>query len=353
MRRRRILVGCLIAVGLSLGTLELVRALSVPAAADTDEQGSATPTVVRVEVGALKRMTLHRYVTGYGVVAPAPATAGHPAAAASVAAPVSGVVTRVHVAAGQQVRRGQLLVELNSDSMTEAYAAREVARQRRLYAEHNTSLKALQSAEAQLALLRVTAPLSGTVVSVNVKAGEAVGTTSSVAEIMDLHRLVVRTDIPEDQAAELEVGQPVRVLGAAPLDSRLSYVSPTVDPKDGAVMAWVALPAPSGLRVGQYVALRITTATREDQLVAPSASVVTDTSGHSSIWIVRGSEAVRTPVRTGLREGGWVAVTAPGLSVGEQVVTVGAYGLPARTRIEVESATAGGSTGTAAAPATP
>lgn len=321
----------LLALAIGLGAYRGVKADSDDAGADAD---STVPSLVSVQVGALRRMTVHRYLDGYGVIAPAPATPREPAASATLASPVSGVVTRVRVAAGERVRRGQVLVELNSDSMTERYAEQEVARQRRLYAEHNTSLKALQNAEARLALLRVAAPLAGTVVRVGVGPGAAVNTSTVLAEVVDLKRLVVRTDIPQEQAAQLKVGQRVEFFGAAP-SAQLGYISPTVDAQDGAVMAWAKLRADSGLRPGQFVRLRIVTATHPDSLVAPAASVVSDLSGHSVLSLVRGEEAVRTRVKSGLREDGWVEVSGPGLEPGTKVVTVGAYGLPERTRIQI------------------
>ena len=77
-----------------------------------------TPTIVTVQTGALKLATLHRYVPGYGTVEPAPATAEQPAASAQLAAPSAGVVARVNVVAGQQVAKGDVLVELNSGATT-------------------------------------------------------------------------------------------------------------------------------------------------------------------------------------------------------------------------------------------
>lgn len=305
------------------------------------EEARAPSSLISVQVGTLKRTTVHRYVTGFGLVEAAPATSRRPAAVAAIAAPVTGVVTRVKVVAGQTVRRGRLLMDLNSAAMTETYAAQETARQRKLYAAHNTSLKALQEAEAQLALLRVTAPLSGTVVRLNVEPGTAVSASTVLAEVMDLHRLVVQADIPQAQATELALGQPLQVLGTPPITTRLGYISSTVNKSDGAVTTWAPLPpATSGLRPGQYVRIRIVTATLRNSLVAPTAGVVRGIGGHGILWIVRGNEAIRMPVKTGLREGSWIEVSGQDLKSGTPVVTVGAFGLPRRTRIRIVDAAA-------------
>ncbi len=337
MRSRPILLASVAVLAAVAGTYGLLRWHADDSA--SDEQAPAAASVISVQIGALELKTLHQYITGYGNVTASPATAKESAASAAVAAPVSGAITAVDVAQGQQVRRGQMLVTLNSQSVTESYAEREVAREKMLYAQHNTSLKALQSAEAQLALLRVSAPLSGTVVAVNVKPGTAVDANTVLVRIVDLHRLVVTTDIPAAQAEELRPGQPVEVLGTPRIQARLSYVSSTVDPTNGSVMAWAALPAQSVLRPGQFVRLRIMVGTHQNALSAPSESVVSDLTGHSVISLVHGDEAIRTPVRAGYREDGWVEVTAPGLKPGDKVVTVGAYGLPQKAEIQVVPAT--------------
>ena len=341
MNSRTVFLRSAIAIGVVIGAAWLMASrLHFP---DADKKRAATATRISVQVGALQRMTLHRYVTGYGTVTAAPATARQPAAFAAVASPVTGVVTRLDAAPGQRVRRGQLLAELNSSTMTERYAEREAARQEKLYAQHNTSLKTLQAAEAQLTLLRVTAPLSGTVVNVDAAPGAAVNTDTVLLKIVNLHRLVVTTDIPAMQAAELQPGQPMEVLQPS-LTVPLAYISPAVDPADGSITTWAPLPANSGLRPGQFVQLRITVGVQKDVLAAPAESVITGISGKSFISLVQGDQAVRTAVKTGYRESGWVQVSGPGLKAGDPVVTVGAYGLPRRTEIRIihpdEAATA-------------
>jgi membrane fusion protein (multidrug efflux system) len=246
--------------------------------------------VVTVQTGTLQLATLHRYVTGYGTVEPAPATAEQPAASAPLAAPSAGVVTTVKVVEGQYVEPGDLLVELNSGTMTAENAAQEVARQKQLYAQQNTSLKNLQAAEAQLALLRVTAPLSGTVVRVGVKPGQAVDLTTVVAEVMDLNRLAVSAEIPAAEAGDLKPGQAVELRTAPPVATQLSFVSPGVDPNNDTVRVRALLPPDSGLRPGQFVPLRIVTAVHTNCLAAPAESVVTDDSGQSVIALVKGDE---------------------------------------------------------------
>ena len=334
MKSKQIIIGIVLALAVGAGAYFIFKSHGGASASQDEEQDA--PTVVSVQVGQIKRMTLHRYVTGYGTVEAAPATAGKPAAAAPLAAPTAGVVATVKVVEGQHVEKGQVLMTLNSGTATAEYAAEELARLKKLYAEHNASLKALQDAEVQLSLLQVTAPLSGTVVSLNVKPGAAVDVNTVVAEVVDMKRLAVRTEVPESEAGQLQAGQPVEVLTQPPVATSLFFINPAVNPNNGTVAAWSALPADSGLRPGQFVPLQIVTATHTNCLAAPEESVVTDVAGHSVVSLVNGDQAVQTPVQTGFHENGWVEIEGKGLKAGDSIVTVGAYGLPRKTKIQVQ-----------------
>jgi len=335
MKQKQILIGGVIVVVLGLGIYALVKSRGSASGSDDEAAPENVPSVVTVQLGTIKQMTLHHYVSGYGTVEAAPATADLPAAGAQLAASSAGVVAKVNAIAGQQVQKGDVLAELNSGTATFDSAQAQAERQKKLYEQQNTSLKNLQDAEAQLAALQVIAPLSGTVTRLAVKPGEAVDVNMPVAEVIDLSRLAVSSETPAAEAADLNTGQEVQVQSATPVTATLSFVSPAVDAKNGTILTRALLPADSGLRPGQFVQLKIVTAVHTNCLAAPSESVVTDESGHSVIALVNGDSAAQTPVTTGLREDGWVEITGAGLKEGASVVTLGAYGLPEKTKIRV------------------
>ncbi len=216
MNRKHFIVSTIVILAAGLGVFALIKWHGKESEPREDE---VTPTLVTVQTGALKLATLHHYVQGYGTVEPAPATAKEPAADAPLAAPSAGVVIQVNVIAGQTVKKGDVLMELNSGTTTYALAEQDLARQKQLFAQQNTSQKNLQDAEAQLALLQVTAPLSGTVARVNVKPGQAVDLTTVVAEVMDLNRLAVSAEIPAAEANDLKSGNTVELLTESPDDN--------------------------------------------------------------------------------------------------------------------------------------
>jgi membrane fusion protein (multidrug efflux system) len=329
MNRKKIILALVVMCG---GLLWLGATRAMADADDTSAAEEKIVTEVSVQTGKITTATLHGYIQGFGTIETAPATADQSAAGAQLGAPSAGVVTKVDVIEGQHVEKGDALVELNSQA-----AEAEVERQKQLYAQQNTSLKSLQDAEAQLALLRITAPISGTVARVNVKPGQAVDLTTVVAEVMDLNRLAVSAEIPSAEARDLKSGNPLEVLTEPPVTTELLFISPNVNKDNDAVLVRALLPKDSGLRPGQFVSLRIVTAVHANCLAAPSESVVTDESGKSVIALVKGDEAIQMRVQTGLRENGLVEVEAPGLKTGDVVVSVGAYGLPEKTKIRVQN----------------
>lgn len=312
-----------------------------------DEAAEPAPaTEVAVHVGKIEQTTLRTYVSVYGVVKPEPA-GEKPAASARVAPSVAGVVVAVNGVEGQRVGKGDVLFQLDSRAADVAveFAERTVERERRLIQIEGTSEKALENAEQQLdaarvqqALLRVQSPLAGTVTRVNVKAGEAVDLSTVMAEVVDLDRLVVSAQVPSAELTELEVGQPAEVVpsgAVSPLNGIVSFVSPQVDERAGTAEVRIRLPNGSNVRPGQFVSARIVSEEHTDTLAVPVASVVMDEDGASVVSIVDGDTARQQRVTTGLRDDGLIEVEAEGLRAGMTVVTEGAYGLPARTRIRI------------------
>jgi membrane fusion protein (multidrug efflux system) len=329
-----------------------------PAGSAEDE--ARPETQVAVHVGKLRRATLRAYVTAYGVVEPEP-PGERPAASARVTAALPGVVSLVQCAEGQRVEKGALLFQLDSRIADAAVAkARSaddlaeatLARQKKLIQVEGTSQKLvleaeqaratahsdLVTAEAQQALLRVTAPLGGTVTHVNVKPGEAVDPATTLADIVDLGRLVVSAAVPSAELGALKLGRAAELLldgETAPLRGTLSYVGAQVDAKSGTAPVRVAFAAHSALRPGQLVTLRIISAEHKDCLAVPAEAVVKDETGVTVLALVQDDKATQRPVKVGLRDGDWVEVEGEGLAADMAVVTEGAYGLPKQTKIRV------------------
>ena len=333
----------------AIAVLAAVGALSLtgckPGGAEEEQK---VVTEVAVQVAKVTRTTLRAHVEAYGAVEPEPAGGGQPAGAARLAAPVAGVVMSVLGKEGDRVEAGAVIVKLDDRLALSslALAEQQFERQKKLRTVEGTSEKSFQeasqqlaAAKAQLALVQLTTPLAGVVARINVQPGQAVDMNTIVAEVVDLSRLVVTANVPGDEAMLLKTGQPAEFFtGNADKPAatgKISFVSPQVDPKTGATLVRAAVAADAGLRPGQLVRVRIVSEERTGRLAVPLASVVKDAEGGTVIAVVEGGKATQKSVKAGLREGGLVEIEGAGLSEGQTVVTVGAYGLPKETKVRV------------------
>jgi RND family efflux transporter MFP subunit len=309
---------------------------------------------------------------------PQPAVSGQPAASSVVMSPVPGAVAEIACGEGQRVEKGVVLFKLDSrlaDAAVSrarqalAFAQQTSERLRQLAGEGGGALKNLQEAEAQRnlaqadldaaltqqALLQIHAPLSATVVRLGVKPGQVVDLTTVLAELVDLDHLVVSATVPATELSQVKVGQAADLYSdanrrpAAPstlpatspaadagfASGAVAFLHPVVDQKTGLGSVLVSVPAEAHLTPGQFLGLRVLTAEHPDRLAVPVDSLVQSEDGHDAVFIVNGEHAVQKPVRAGLRDAGFVEVEGEGISEGQAVVTVGAYGLPKESKIHV------------------
>jgi multidrug efflux pump subunit AcrA (membrane-fusion protein) len=297
------------------------------------EPEAAGETEVAVQVGRISLATLRHGVTAYGTVEPEPGVAGKAPASARIASPVAAIVAEVNCFEGQQVEKGQTLFTLKDSRKPDG--------------------------SIEQALLKITAPLSGTVVYVNVRPGEVTDpeTLTPLVELVDLNRLIIAANVPSSQMPAVKLGQTVEIVPqkgevqdtfattetAAPNSAPVAVIGTVtliedrVDPKTDMGPVDISVPAEARLRPGQFVRVRIITEERRDCLTVPSRSIVKNQSGEWVIWLVSGKQAIQQPVKVGFREGDMVQVHSLILQPGDKVVTTGAYGLPEKTRIRILS----------------
>lgn len=322
-------------------------------------------TDVAVSTGTIIQTDLHRYVLGYGMVEPAPASHGQAAASAKIAAPVTGIITKVNYEEGQTVTKGSMLFSLNSQvadaalakaTVAATFAQKNLARKQQLNPGETISQKLLDEAEqlvqlaqadlktaqAQRELLTITASLSGTLSAIHVRVGESVNPNTVLADLIDLQRLIIALPIPSHEASALRLGQVANIdIGDStrPQLGKVSYLSPQIDPLTDTRLIHI-IPqdadclAQQCLRPGQSVNIRIAVETLPNQLVVPIESVVI-TDKTATIALVEGEFAKRHAVTVGLRENNWLGISGEGLQAGMTIVTQGAYGLLPETRIRV------------------
>ena len=198
-----------------------------------------------------------------------------------------------------------------------------------------------QAAEAQLSYSEIRSPISGVVTDRPLYPGEMAAAGTPLLTVMDLSHVIAKAHIPQADAELLKVGDAGTVSApglSQPVPARVTVVSPALDPNSTTVEVWVEAANPQHeLRPGSSVHISMVAQTIPDALTVPASAVLTEPDGTTSVMVV-GSDgrAHQRDVKIGVRQDNEVQVVS-GLNSGERVVTVGAYGLPDNTPVQLQA----------------
>jgi len=194
-----------------------------------------------------------------------------------------------------------------------------------------------KAALANLQYSEIRSPIDGAVTDRPLYEGQMATAGMPLMTVMDLSRVVARAYVAPDQAAQLRVGDPAwLIIGENPekVRAKVSVVSPALDPNSTTVQVWVEAPnLKAQLKPGATVGVQIVAKSVPDALVVPSSAIVAAPDGSTSVMVIaKDLHAHQTMVKTGVRNAAETQVVS-GLSVGEQVVTEGSYGLPEGSKV--------------------
>lgn len=187
----------------------------------------------------------------------------------------------------------------------------------------------LDSAKANLDKASLTAPMSGTVLAVDVEVGDVVTTASADAFVVaDLGAFEVTANFAEADITEIVEGQVVNIVfDALPDDTRTGTVTHVglvgeVDPSGGTLTTYdvtVSIPdAPAKLRVGMTAQIDVITDETVDVVAVPVAALITE--GDKTLVNVLDGDVIRAvEVEVGSQGGNFVEIVS-GLVGGETVV---------------------------------
>jgi len=195
-------------------------------------------------------------------------------------------------------------------------------------------------AQAQLGYSEVRSPIDGVVTDRPLYQGEMASANTPLLTVMDLAQVIARAHIPQPQAALLKVGDTATISAPgieAPVEGKVTVVSPALDPNSTTVEVWVQTKNPEQrLKPGTSVKLTMVAQTVPDALAIPAAALLTGDDGSASVMAVGGDDhAQRKAVKTGIRQGDLVQIVE-GLAAGERIVGAGAYGLPDGKKVKAE-----------------
>jgi HlyD family secretion protein len=194
-----------------------------------------------------------------------------------------------------------------------------------------------QSAEAQLSYSQILSPISGVIADRPLYAGEMANAGTPLLTVVDVSRVVVRANVPLDQAAYVKVGNPATITtssGSTP--GKVTVVSPAADAGSTTVQVWVQAENPGErLKPGTAAHVAVTAATLRDAIVVPVEALLASSEGGVIVMTVASdSVAHEKQIKTGVRNEGQVQILE-GLTAGEQVVVAGGVGLEDGAKVQI------------------
>jgi membrane fusion protein (multidrug efflux system) len=284
-------------------------------------------------------------------------------------------VTAVRFDEGQQVSRGQVLVELDSAQVRADLAAAEAAlaesrsqydRSRELYttkvlsdsqieqieAAYKANDARVASARARVDDTVIRAPFAGRVGLRRISVGSLISPGTVITTLDDTSTVKLDFTIPETFLSAVRPGLDIAAHSVAYPDAdfagKVGSVDSRVDPATRSVTVRALIPNPQGLlKPGMFLTVRLSRGA-VDALLVPEQALVPE-QGDVYVFVVSDGSAAKRKIRIGQRRVGDVQVLE-GLAAGDIVVTEGTQKLRDGAPVKLLQAD-GGAAAAAEAPA--
>jgi membrane fusion protein (multidrug efflux system) len=282
-----------------------------------------------------------------------------------VTAKVSNLVTAIRFTEGQQVRKGDILVELDGAQARADLAVADAAlkesasqlqRSRELYetkvlsdqqieqieSTYSANVARVAAARSRLSDTIIRAPFNGRVGLRRASVGGLVAPGTVITTLDDTSTIKLDFTVPERVVAAMKPGLTLEARSVAYPDQvfegKVASVDSRVDPNTRSVIVRALVPNDDGLlKPGMFLNVHLSRGTA-DVLVVPEESLVPE-QGDVFVYVVQDGKASKRRIQTGQRTVGNVQVT-DGLQAGEVVVTEGTQKLRDGASVSVAEPTA-------------
>ena len=286
---------------------------------------------------------------------------------------VNGQISALNFESGQDVKQGDLLVQLNDDVDQQALLRDEATlrfnkidytRKQTLLKENAVAKSAVDAAKAAylqamaavasdnvlIAQKKIKAPFAGRLGIRQVNIGQYITTGTAIVSLQALNPLYVDFSLPEQDLPLLKTDQAVTVsVDAYPnqlFEGKLSAINSAVDVNTRSIAVRATIPNEKEiLYPGLFAKVRVILPQQENVLTLPQTAVTYSLYG-DSVYVVetKGQDkkgkpiliAVQKYVRVGDRRDDVVSIIE-GVKAGETVVTSGQVKLHPNARVEVDN----------------
>jgi membrane fusion protein, multidrug efflux system len=203
-------------------------------------------------------------------------------------------------------------------------------------AQYTSDLAAVRAAEAQVTQRQaalgivqkrlgdttVRASLTGHVAKRHVSAGEYVKENTALFTIVVANPLKYVGTVPERQAPDLKIGQPlqltVEAFGERPFTGTITRIAPAVEVTTRTLTVEARVPNADGALRPGFFAKGVVLVRQDPAAIFVPSEAVTSIAGITKVFVVADGKAVERIVKPATRQGTWVEIP-DGLKAGESV----------------------------------
>ena len=275
-----------------------------------------------------------------------------------------GIVRAIHFEEGEEVKQGQLLVELDNRDLqaelNEIQTQIKLAEEKKSRAEglfeakgisqenldeistNVESLKAQRSRiQANVNKTRIVAPFSGIIGLRNVSEGGYVSANDNVANIVDITPLKIEFALPAKYQSAMKVGNKIEFTTTSQpgtMTAEIYAIEPMINPSSRTITARAKFPnEQKQLYPGGFADVTFRIKTFDESISIPNQAVIPEMDG-KKVLLVENGKIKAQPITTGIRMADYIQVIQ-GLNEGDSVVTTGMLqvkeGAEVRTRADV------------------
>jgi RND family efflux transporter MFP subunit len=258
----------------------------------------------------------------------------------AASAMIGGRIEKVLVKVGDHVEQDQVIMEFPEDApagqLQQAKAAHSLAkatyhRMKNLYQLGGISQQDLDGVETQykgavanldaaMQMLKVRAPISGYVTSINVRETDGVHAEAILAMIAQTKQLKAKIWVTENEICQIEKGQIVHALwNDVTLKGNVAQVAMAQDPTTNAFGVDLIFDNAANLcKSGVIADIRVRTYSNPQTLLIPRKNLMNDEKG-MFVYVVENNTAVKRMIKTGHDNGSLEIIS--GLKPGDKVIS--------------------------------
>lgn len=300
--------------------------------------------ITKVAVETVKRMNFSDYIQSNGMV--------EAVKAASISPEMSGKIESIPVKVGQSVRRGQLLLTMDSKVMQNGISELEKGyelvttlfdKQKELWDQgigsemqflevknrKESMERTMNTLKSQMEMTRIYAPFDGRVEKIAMKVGELATPGRGIIDVVNVSNLYVNTEVSEAFMQTVSKGDTVTIdfpnLPGVVRTVPIAYKGDVINPQSRTFSIRVEIPnRGQEIKPNMLANMKIRVIDLKDAVLVPTTLIRQDVGG-PFVYIVRSSSAPaaqKVYLKTGNSDGNMTVVES-GLTGGEMIISQG------------------------------